>query len=159
MKIRVGIGFDIHRLEPGRDLTLGGVRIPHGKGLLGHSDGDVLLHAVIDALLGASGLGNIGERFPDADARFSGIDSRQLLRKTAELIRDNGFAVGNIDCNILAEQPRLLPYFASMCTAIAVEVGVSPADVSVKAKTMEGLEAIGAGRAISAQAVALLIAD
>jgi 2-C-methyl-D-erythritol 2,4-cyclodiphosphate synthase len=159
VKIRVGIGFDIHRLAKDRELTLGGIRIPYSRGLEGHSDGDVLLHAVIDAILGAAGLGNIGQHFPDGDPRFSGADSRLLLREVARMIRDKGFAVGNIDCNVLAEEPRLGPYFASMCEAIAREVGVSSSEVGVKAKTMEGLGAVGRGEAISAEAVVLLIAD
>lgn len=156
MKIRVGIGFDIHRLEAGRPLLIGGVRVPGPKGLLGHSDGDVLLHAIIDALLGAAGLGTIGERFPDTDSRFRDADSAVLAGEAAGLVRSLGFSIGNVDSNILAEQPRLQPYFAEMAARSAAALGVSPAQVSVKARTMEGLGAIGREEAIAAEAVVLL---
>lgn len=156
MNVRVGIGFDIHRLEVGRALVLGGVQIPHEKGLVGHSDGDALLHAVVDALLGASGLGDIGQHFPDDDDRISGIDSRVLLQQTASLIRDKGFSVVNIDSNVLAEEPRLSGYFPQMRAVIAETLGIGPDHVSVKARTMEGLGAIGAGEAVAAEVLALV---
>ena len=158
MKVRVGIGFDIHRLEAGRELTLGGVRIPHEKGLAGHSDGDVLLHAIADALLGACGLGNIGEQFPDTDPRFLGADSSIFLREAARMLRSQGYEIGNIDSNILAERPKLLPHFDQMRRNIASALDVPLADVHVKAKTMERLDAVGAENAIAAEAVVLVYA-
>ncbi len=159
MKVRIGIGYDIHRLEPGSRLILGGVPIPHDKSLVGHSDGDVLLHAITDALLGACGLGNIGERYPDTDPRYSGVDSRELLRDTAALVRRKGYRIGNIDSNILAERPRLLEYFPAMKDSIAEVMEISVNDIHVKAKTMEHLGAVGAEDAIAAQAVALVFIE
>ncbi len=159
MKIRIGIGYDIHRLEPGSRLILGGVPIPHDKSLVGHSEGDVLLHAITDALLGACGLGNIGERYPDTDPRYSGVDSRELLRDTAALVRRKGYRIGNIDSNILAERPRLLEYFPAMKDSIAEVMDISVDDIHVKAKTMEHLGAVGAEDAIAAQAVALVFIE
>lgn len=156
MNVRIGIGFDIHRLALDRKLMLGGVDIPHDKGLIGHSDGDVLLHAITDALLGACGLGNIGERFPDTDSRYEGIASCVLLRDTAELIRHKGYEIGNIDSNILAERPKLSPHLRSMQESIATALGMSADHVHVKAKTMEHLGSVGAEEAIAAQAVALV---
>ena len=158
MKFRVGSGFDIHRLEAGRPLRLGGVDIPHPAGLVGHSDGDVLLHAMIDALLGATGLGNIGQRFPDTDSRYKNADSRELLGEVARQVRDMGFGIANIDSNILAEQPRLLPWLAAMASNAASAAGVSSEQITVKAKTMEGLGPIGKGEAIAAEAVVLVYA-
>ncbi len=159
MKVRIGIGYDIHRLEPGSRLILGGVPIPHDKSLVGHSDGDVLLHAITDALLGACGLGNIGERYPDTDPRYSGVDSRKLLRDTAALVRRKGYRIGNIDSNILAERPKLLEYFPAMKDSIAEVMDISVDDIHVKAKTMEHLDAVGAEDAIAAQAVALVFIE
>ena len=159
MKVRIGIGFDIHRLAPDRKLMLGGIEIPHTKGLVGHSDGDVLLHAITDALLGACGLGNIGERFPDTDARYRGIASQVFLKDTVSLMHQKGYSIGNIDSNVLAESPRLLPYLPSMKEIIANVVGVSGDDVQVKAKTMEKLGPIGEEEAIAAHAVALVFAQ
>ena len=156
MKFRIGIGFDLHRLEPGSVLILGGVSIPHNKSLIGHSDGDVLAHAITDALLGASGMANIGELFPDTDERFKGVASLYFLKKSAELIRGKGFEIGNIDSNILAERPRLSPYFGQMKEVIAGALGVSVDQVHVKAKTMEKVGPIGAEEAIAAEAVSLL---
>ena len=138
---------------------LGGIEIPHTKGLVGHSDGDVLLHAITDALLGACGLGNIGERFPDTDARYRGIASQVFLKDTVSLIHQKGYSIGNIDSNVLAESPRLLPYLPSMKEIIANVVGVSGDDVQVKAKTMEKLGPIGEEEAIAAHAVALVFAQ
>ena len=156
MKVRIGIGFDIHRLEPGSQLILGGVRVPHDKSLVGHSDGDALLHAITDALLGACGLGDIGERYPDTDPRYAGVDSRQLLRDTAALVREKGYEIGNIDSNILAERPKLLEYFPAMKDTIAGILEIPVDDVHVKAKTMEHLDAVGAEDAIAVQAIALV---
>lgn len=156
MKVRVGLGFDIHPLQAGRPLVLGGVRVPHPRGLLGHSDGDVLFHAMIDALMGAAGLGSIGERFPDTDPRFEGANSGGMLRSAAELIRSQGLEIGNVDCNILAEQPKLMSWFSAMETNAAAALGVSPDRVTVKAKTMEGFGPIGREEAIAAEAVALV---
>ncbi len=138
---------------------LGGIEIPHTKGLVGHSDGDVLLHAITDALLGACGLGNIGERFPDTDARYRGIASQVFLKDTVSLMHQKGYSIGNIDSNVLAESPRLLPYLPSMKEIIANVVGVSGDDVQVKAKTMEKLGPIGEEEAIAAHAVALVFAQ
>ena len=159
MKFRIGIGFDIHRLSAGDKLMLGGVGIPFEKSLVGHSDGDVLIHAITDALLGACGLGNIGEIFPDTDARFKGIASVHFLKRTVELIRKKGYEIGNIDSNIFAERPKLLPYFPQMQMKIADTLGLSPDHVSVKAKTMERIGAIGKEEAIAAEAVALVFIE
>jgi 2-C-methyl-D-erythritol 2,4-cyclodiphosphate synthase len=156
LKFRIGIGFDLHRLEPSTLLILGGVEIPYEKGLVGHSDGDVLSHAITDALLGACGLSNIGEMFPDTDDRFKGISSLKFLRDTAEFIRKKGYEIGNIDSNILAQQPRLLPYFPQMQAKIADALGITPNNVHVKAKTMEHLGIVGTEEAIAAEAVALV---
>jgi 2-C-methyl-D-erythritol 2,4-cyclodiphosphate synthase len=159
VKFRIGIGFDLHRLGPSTTLVLGGVEIPHEKGLIGHSDGDVLSHAITDALLGACGLGNIGEMFPDTDARFKGVSSLKFLRNTAEYIRKKGYEIGNIDSNILAERPKLLPYFPEMQSRIAEVLGIPANTVHVKAKTMERLGVIGAEEAIAAEAVALVFLE
>jgi 2-C-methyl-D-erythritol 2,4-cyclodiphosphate synthase len=159
VKFRIGIGFDLHRLGPSTTLVLGGVEIPYEKGLIGHSDGDVLSHAITDALLGACGLGNIGEMFPDTDERFKGVSSLKFLRKTADYIRKKGYEIGNIDSNILAERPKLLPFFPEMQARIAEVLGISPNSVHVKAKTMERLGVIGAEEAIAAEAVALVFLE
>jgi 2-C-methyl-D-erythritol 2,4-cyclodiphosphate synthase len=159
VKVRIGIGYDIHRLETGSKLILGGVPIPYDKSLVGHSDGDVLLHAITDALLGACGLGNIGEQYPDTDPRYSGVDSQQLLSDTAALVRGKGYVIGNVDSNILAEGPKLSGYFPAMRDSIAEVLEILADEVSVKAKTMEHLDAIGAGDAIAAQAVVLVFIE
>jgi len=159
VKFRVGIGFDIHLLQEGGSLVIGGVPIPFEKGLVGHSDGDVLLHAIIDALLGACGQGNIGEKFPDTDSRFSGVASTELLKNTADIIRQSGYKISNIDSNILAERPKLLSYFRSMKEEIAEVLEISEDLVHIKAKTMEQLGAIGSEQAMAAQAVALVFID
>jgi len=156
VKFRVGLGFDLHRLGPGSHLILGGVEIPHGKSFIAHSDGDVLCHAVVDALLGAAGLGNIGERFPDTDPRYKGMSSLKFLADAASLLSQNGFRVESIDSNILAERPKLLSHFAAMREKISSAIGISIEKVSVKAKTMEGIGMIGTEEAIAAQAVALI---
>ncbi|NLF79809.1 MAG: 2-C-methyl-D-erythritol 2,4-cyclodiphosphate synthase [Clostridia bacterium] len=154
--LRIGWGWDIHRLAAGRPLLLGGVAIPHHVGLLGHSDADVLLHALIDALLGAAALGDIGSHFPDNDPRFRGADSRLLLRQTHELLTKAGWRIINIDATVIAEQPRLQPYRQLMRESVAAELQLAPQAISIKAKTAEGLGEIGRQEAIAAQALALI---
>jgi len=153
---RVGIGYDLHRLEEGRPLVLGGVTVPFDKGLAGHSDGDALTHAVIDALLGAAGLGNIGQHFPDNDPRYKGADSLTLLMRVASHLRQTGYTIANIDSNIVAEQPKLNPFLTRMRDRIAECLDLEPGRVSVKAKTNEGVGPEGRGEAIGAQAVVLI---
>ena len=154
--MRVGQGWDVHRLVAGRPLRLSGVEIPSPRGLLGHSDGDVVLHAVTDALLGAAAAGDIGQRFPDHDPRYRGIDSAVLLREVVELVATRGYRIGNVDVTVLAEQPKLAPHMPAMQRRLAELLGVTAEHVGMKAKTMEGLGAIGAGEAIAALAVAML---
>jgi 2-C-methyl-D-erythritol 2,4-cyclodiphosphate synthase len=154
--MRVGQGFDVHRLVAGRKLVVGGVEISHDKGLLGHSDADVLLHAICDALLGAAALGDIGKHFPDTDARFKDIDSRELLRQVAGLLEDRGRRVVNIDATIIAEAPRMAPHIPRMVVNIAADVGIEPHYVNVKATTTEGLGFTGRGEGIAAQAICLV---
>lgn len=153
---RVGIGYDIHRLVQGRPLMLGGIQIAHPRGLLGHSDADVVLHAIIDALMGATGLPDIGELFPDTDPAWKDADSRELLAGVMVRVREAGFEPVNLDCVVHAEQPRLSPYKRAMAEAIAPLVGIAPHEVSVKATSNEGLDAIGAGDAIACTAVVLV---
>jgi 2-C-methyl-D-erythritol 2,4-cyclodiphosphate synthase len=157
--IRVGIGYDIHRLVEGRRLLLGGVEIPYIKGLLGHSDGDALLHAVCDAILGALSAGDIGEHFPDSDPRFHGVDSGSLLEKVREIMEGQGFSVNNLDTIIYAEQPKLLPFKKQIQASLARLLRLEQEKVSVKAKTNEGMGQIGAGEAIACQAVVTLIGE
>ena len=154
--MRIGIGYDVHRLEQGRKLILGGEVIPFEKGLLGHSDADVLVHAVIDALLGAAGLGDIGLHFPDTDSKFKDISSLKLLVETGEKIRSRGFSVQNIDATIFAESPKLSGYRTKMQRNIARAIAIDPDRINVKATTCEGLGVIGRGEGISAMCVALL---
>lgn len=154
--MRIGQGFDAHALVAGRKLVIGGVQIPYEKGLAGHSDADVLIHAVCDALLGAAGLGDIGAHFPDTDARFKDIDSRRLLREVARLIAANDLRVLNIDATVIAQAPRLAPYIAHMRNNMAADLGVPPADVNVKAKTTEKLGFVGRSEGIAAEAIALV---
>lgn len=154
--LRVGIGYDIHRLVEGRPLILGGVEIPFDRGLAGHSDGDALLHAVADALLGAAALGEIGQHFPDTDPVFKGADSRKLLARAVEVLSLRGFRPVNVDANIIAERPRMAPHLEAMKAAIAPILGIPTDAVSVKARTNEGLDAAGRGEAIAAQAVVLV---
>ena len=154
--MRVGQGFDVHALVPGRRLVIGGVEIPYEKGLAGHSDADVLLHAICDALLGAAALGDIGRHFPDSDPRYKGIDSRELLRHVAKLLRERGLAVANIDATIVAEAPRMAPHVAAMVAHIAADTGVDAARVNVKATTTEKLGFAGRGEGIAAQAICLV---
>jgi 2-C-methyl-D-erythritol 2,4-cyclodiphosphate synthase len=154
--MRIGQGFDVHALVPGRKLIIGGVDIPFERGLLGHSDADVLLHAVTDALLGAAGLGDIGRHFPDSDARFKDADSRKLLREAARLIGHAGYRVVNVDATVIARAPRMAPHVAAMAANIAADLGIAPGDVNIKAKTTEGLGFTGRGEGIAAQAAALI---
>ena len=155
MPPRVGLGYDIHRLAAGRRLVLGGVAIEHPRGLLGHSDGDVLMHAVMDAVLGAALLGDIGSHFPSDDPRYAGAASEELLRQIGSKVREAGYAVASIDATVVAEAPRLGAHVPAMRQAIARGLGIAVESVSVKAKTNEGLDAIGAGEAIAAFAVAV----
>ena len=154
--MRIGQGYDVHRLVEGRKLILGGVEIPYEKGLLGHSDADVLLHAVMDALLGAAALGDIGQHFPDSDERYKGISSVELLKEVGKILQENGYLIENIDSTVIAQRPKLLPYRPQMAKNIADALGIEPDQVSVKATTEEGLGFTGAGEGISAQAIALL---
>jgi 2-C-methyl-D-erythritol 2,4-cyclodiphosphate synthase len=154
--IRIGIGYDIHRLVEGRKLVLGGVEIPFEKGLLGHSDSDVLSHAICDALLGAAALGDIGAHFPDSDPQWAGASSLDFLAHAVELITDRGYSIANVDATVIAERPKLRPYIQAIRDQLASVLQVKMDQVSVKAKTNEGLESIGRGEAMGAQAVALL---
>lgn len=154
--MRIGQGFDVHALVPGRKLIIGGVDIPFARGLLGHSDADVLLHAVTDALLGAAGLGDIGRHFPDSDPRFKDADSRQLLRETARLIERAGYRVVNVDATVIARAPRMAPHVAAMAANIAADLGIEAGCVNIKAKTTESLGFTGRGEGIAAQAIALI---
>lgn len=154
--MRIGHGYDVHKLIKGRPLILGGVKIPFELGLLGHSDADVLLHAVCDSLLGAAALGDIGKHFPDSDEAFRNIDSRILLRKTAELLREKGYKVVNVDATVIAQKPKLSPFIAEMRDNIALDCGVSAECVNVKATTEEGLGFTGNLSGISAHAVCLI---
>ena len=156
MTPRIGYGYDVHRLTAGRSLVLGGVTIPWERGLLGHSDADVLLHALMDALLGAAALGDIGKLFPDSDPRYRGIDSRKLLRRVAVLLEREGYAVGNVDMTLVAQRPKVAPYIEAMRANIAADLGVSITRVSVKATTEEGLGFTGSGEGIAAHAGVLL---
>jgi 2-C-methyl-D-erythritol 2,4-cyclodiphosphate synthase len=157
MNIRIGHGFDVHAFAEGRRLILGGVDIPHDRGLLGHSDADVLLHAICDALLGASGLGDIGRHFPDSDARYKGIDSRELLRQVAGLLKEKGWRTGNVDATIIAEAPRMAPHIPAMRAHIAADLGLAEGGVNVKATTTEKLGFTGRGEGIAAEAVCLIV--
>lgn len=156
MQIRVGHGYDVHRLTEGRKLILGGVEIPWERGLLGHSDADVLTHAVMDALLGAAALGNIGQHFPDTDPAYEGADSVLLLEKTVELLAREGWKVGNIDSTVAAQRPKLMPYLDKMRENIAAACGVPLDRISVKATTEEGLGFTGSGEGMSAHSVCLI---
>ncbi len=157
-RLRIGEGWDVHALVPGRRLVIGGVDIPHSTGLLGHSDADVLLHAITDALLGAAALGDIGTHFPDTDLRFRGADSAILLAEAARRVREAGWTVGNIDSTVIAQAPRLAPHIAAMRERIAATLGLPLDAVNVKAKTAEKLGPVGQGLSIEARAVVLLLA-
>lgn len=154
--MRIGQGYDVHKLTEGRALILGGVTIPYEKGLLGHSDADVLVHAVMDALLGAAALGDIGEHFPDTDPAYKGISSIELLKKVGSLLEERGFVIENIDATIIAQRPKLKDYRPLMVENIAAALGISKDRVSVKATTEEGLGFTGSGEGISSQAITLL---
>lgn len=156
MNFRIGEGWDIHQLVEGRSLILGGVKIPHSKGLLGHSDADALLHAITDALLGAAALGDIGTHFPDTDAQFKGADSGVLLAEAARRVRAKGYSIGNVDSTVIAQAPKLMPHIAAMCARIAELLGISVDQVNVKAKTAEKMGPVGEGLAMEARAVVLL---
>lgn len=155
--IRVGLGNDIHRLVEGRRLILGGVEIPFEKGLLGHSDADSLSHAITDALLGAAGLADIGTHFSDKDPQWAGADSLVFLRRVCEMLRARGWQIGNIDATILAERPKMMPHIPAMKTKLAETMMIDASQINIKAKTNEGLDAVGKGEAIAAQAVALIV--
>ena len=155
-RLRIGEGWDIHQLVPGRPLVIGGVAIPFERGLLGHSDADVLLHAITDAILGAAALGDIGSHFPDTDERFRGADSAVLLAEAARRVREAGYSVANIDSTVIAQAPRLRPWIDAMRAAIAKALSIGIDQVSVKAKTAEHMGPVGEGRAIEARAIALL---
>lgn len=155
---RIGEGWDVHALVPGRKLVIGGVHIPHTQGLLGHSDADVLLHAITDALLGAAALGDIGRHFPDTDERFKGADSSVLLNEAALRVREAGFEIGNVDSTVIAQAPKLAPHIPAMVESIARALNLAVGQVNVKAKTAEKIGPVGQGLSIEARAVALLFA-
>src|SRR5690554_4850381 len=157
MNLRVGQGFDVHALVSGRDLIIGGVHIPHTHGLLGHSDADVLLHAVTDAVLGAAGQGDIGRHFPDTDSRYAGADSRVLLRAAMEKVAEAGWKVVNVDATVHAQAPKIGPHAPAMVANIAADLGVTPDCVNIKAKTNEGLGYLGRKEGIAASVVVLLV--
>ena len=159
MGMRVGFGFDTHRLAEGRPLVLGGIKIASASGCVGHSDADVLIHALCDALLGAANLRDIGYHFPDTDPRYAGIDSRVLLRECCRLVREEGWRIANADTTVVIQQPKINPHIPSMQRELAEAMGVSDADVSIKAKTSENIGFIGRGEGVSAYAVVLLVSD
>ncbi len=154
--MRVGMGYDVHKLVEGRDLIIGGVKIEHECGLLGHSDADVLLHAIMDALLGAAALGDIGTHFPDTDPRYKGADSIKLMEHVGQLLRENGYRIGNVDATIIAQRPKMAPHIPDMRKNIAGALGVEVSRINVKATTEEGLGFTGSGAGISSQAICLL---
>jgi 2-C-methyl-D-erythritol 2,4-cyclodiphosphate synthase len=156
MEIRVGFGYDVHQLVEGRDLWLGGVLIPHDKGALGHSDADVLLHAICDAILGAAALGDIGQHFPDTSSDFKGIDSKILLTKTCALLREKGWEISNIDSTLCLERPKVMKHAAQMKAAIAMAAGIKEDQISIKATTSETLGFVGREEGVNAYAVALI---
>lgn len=158
MNVRIGQGYDVHALVPGRRLVIGGVEVPYSHGLLGHSDADVLLHAIADALLGAAALGDIGRHFPDTDERWRGADSVVLLAQAAQRVRAAGWDIGNVDATVVAQAPKLASYLPRMAERIATALGVGVGQVGVKAKTAEWLGFAGRGEGVAAQAVALLVA-
>lgn len=155
--MRIGMGYDVHRLTEGRELILGGVKIPYEKGLLGHSDADVLLHAVMDALLGAAALGDIGKHFPDTDPAYKGISSLKLLEHVGELLEKEGYTVGNIDATIIAQKPKMAPHIPGMRANVARVLRIEENQINIKATTEEGLGFTGSGEGISSQAICLLI--
>lgn len=155
--MRVGMGYDVHKLVEGRDLILGGVKIPYEKGLLGHSDADVIVHAIMDALLGAAALGDIGQHFPDTDPKYEGISSIALLEHVGKLLEENNYIIENIDATIIAQKPKMMPHLPQMRENVAKALGVEVNQVSIKATTEEGLGFTGTGEGISAQAICLLL--
>jgi len=159
LPFRIGQGYDCHALVEGRKLIIGGVDIPHHVGLLGHSDADVLLHAITDSILGAAALGDIGKHFPDTDPEFKGADSRKLLKEAAKRVLATGYSIGNIDCTIIAQRPKMAPHIMSMRANIAEDLGVDISQVNVKAKTNEKLGYLGREEGIAAESIALLIAS
>ena len=154
--MRIGLGYDVHRLVEGRDLIIGGVKIPYEKGLLGHSDADVLLHAIMDSLLGASALGDIGKHFPDTDEKYKGISSIKLLEKVGKLLLNNGYSINNIDSTIIAQKPKMAPFIRQMRENIANALNIDLMQINVKATTEEGLGFTGNGEGISSQSICLL---
>ncbi len=155
--MRVGLGYDVHKLTEGRDLILGGVKIPYEKGLLGHSDADVVVHAIMDALLGAAALGDIGQHFPDTDPRYEGISSIALLEQVGKLLEEHNYVIENIDATIIAQRPKMMPHLPVMRENVAKALGIETNQVSIKATTEEGLGFTGSGEGISAQAICLLL--
>jgi 2-C-methyl-D-erythritol 2,4-cyclodiphosphate synthase len=158
-RLRVGNGFDVHRLVAGRPLRLGGIEVPHGRGLEGHSDGDCAIHAVCDALLGAIGAGDMGRHFPSREERWRGVESRVFLEETARLVKEARFGIGNLDVTLIAQEPVLAPYLAPIVEAMAAVLGIEPARVSVKAKSTDHLGALGRGEGIAALATVLLVGE
>ena len=154
--MRIGMGYDVHKLVEGRDLILGGVKIPYEKGLLGHSDADVLLHAIMDSLLGAAALGDIGTHFPDTDPKYKGASSIELLKYVGDLLKENNFTIGNIDSTIIAQRPKLAPFIKEMRKNIATALNMSENDINVKATTEEGLGFTGCGEGISSNSICLI---
>lgn len=159
MKIRVGFGFDVHQLTEGRDLILGGVHIPHPKGALGHSDADVLIHAICDALLGAAGLKDIGYYFPDTSAEFKGIDSKILLKRVMDLLSERNYTVGNVDASLILEKPKIKPFIDQMRSTLAPILGITTDDISIKATTNEKMGYVGREEGVAAYAVCLIQKD
>ena len=157
MTSRIGIGYDIHKLENGRNLIIGGIKIPYDKGLLGHSDADVLIHAIIDALLGAAALPDIGTLFPDTDEQYKNADSKLLLKHVYSLIEEKGYKIGNIDSNIIAQAPKMMPYIPIMKDCLSNILKIDKNNISIKAKTKENMDAVGQGMAIEANAIAILV--
>ena len=155
--MRVGLGYDVHKLVEGRKLILGGVSIPYEKGLLGHSDADVIVHAIMDALLGAAALGDIGQHFPDTDPRYEGISSIELLKHVGKLLEENNFVIENIDSTIIAQRPKMMPHLPQMIKNVAEALGIDVNQVNIKATTEEGMGFTGSGEGISAQAICLLL--
>ena len=154
--MRIGLGYDVHKLVENRDLILGGVKISYEKGLLGHSDADVLLHAIMDSLLGAAALGDIGKHFPDTDAKYKGASSIELLKQVGLFIRENGYVIGNIDATIIAQKPKMAPHIENMRNNIALALDITVNQINIKATTEEGLGFTGAGEGISSQSICLL---
>jgi 2-C-methyl-D-erythritol 2,4-cyclodiphosphate synthase len=158
-QFRVGFGYDVHKLEKNKDFWLGGIKIPHYKGSTGHSDADTAIHAIIDALLGAANLGDIGTHFPDSDEDYAGIDSKILLDRTLKLINDNGYSIGNIDLTIVLQKPKISDYIPSMRITLADVLGIDKSQISVKAKTTEGLGFEGSEQGVSVYTIALIISN